>query len=175
MHKNCNFAPTLEKVRMKKLPILAILVILAMAHSASVARISPHTSNYYEETDSVTSDSTKSKASNDTSVNVRTKTLDTLVVNSKEKELPVIDAIRQSMNNGLVTPRQKSVSDVIGSKASDYILNPFGFKKRHDDKVKKRTEKNLKSLRTAESYEDELTRAIMEQLLEDSINAAKNK
>ena len=162
---------------MKKLPIIALLLALAMVHSAGVARISPHGSPYHNDNDTTATDTTATtgKASTDTSVNVRTKTLDTLVVNSKEKELPVIDAIRQSMNNGLVTPRQKSVSDVIGSKASDYILNPFGFKKRHDDKVKKRTEKNLKSLRTAESYEDELTRAIMQQLLEDSLNAAKGK
>ncbi len=162
---------------MKKLPIIALLLALAMVHSAGVARISPHGSPYHDDNDTTATDTTATtgKASTDTSVNVRTKTLDTLVVNSKEKELPVIDAIRQSMNNGLVTPRQKSVSDVIGSKASDYILNPFGFKKRHDDKVKKRTEKNLKSLRTAESYEDELTRAIMQQLLEDSLNAAKGK
>lgn len=150
---------------MKKLPAIAIALIIAAAHTATSAGPRPPYQPEYEQSDSTAADTT---------INIRTQHLDTLVVSGKKKELPVMDAIRQSMNSGLTTPRQKSVSDIIGSKANDYILNPFGFKKRHDDKMRKKTEKNLSIMRQ-ESYEDELTRAIMRQLLEDSLGVANKK
>ena len=77
------------------------------------------------------------------------------------------------MNKDLTQPRQKSVSDIIGEKATDYIMNPTAWRERRKEKNLKKAKENLKKLDAAKTYEDELTEAINRQLREDSIAAAK--
>lgn len=92
-----------------------------------------------------------------------------------QKGLAVEDAIKKSLNNGLTQPRQKSVSDIIGSKATDYIMHPFAWKERKKDKKHKKDKEALVKLEAAKTYEDELAEAIYRQLREDSIASAKKK
>ena len=92
-----------------------------------------------------------------------------------DKNLRVVDVINKSLNNGLTQPRQKSVSDIIGSKANDYIMHPFAWRERRKEKNLKRAKENIQKLDAAKTYEDELTEAINRQLREDSIAAAKKK
>ena len=112
-------------------------------------------------------------AKRDTSV-AFTDTLEEMSVQAK-KGLAVEDAIKKSLNNGLTQPRQKSVSDIIGSKATDYIMHPFAWKERKKDKKHKKDKEALVKLEAAKTYEDELAEAIYRQLREDSIAAAKKK
>ena len=126
---------------------------------------------------SLPSDTTKNTQTNptkqDTSV-AYTDTLEELSVKA-DKELRVVDVINKSLNNGLTQPKQKSVSDIIGSKATDYIMHPFAWKERKKDKKLKKDKEALVKLDAAKTYEDELTEAIYRQLQEDSIAAAKKK
>ena len=117
------------------------------------------------------SDSIKTKQ--DTSY-VLTDTLEEIEIKAN-KELRVKDAINKSLNNGLTTPRQKSISDIIGKKATDYIMHPTAWKERRKEKNRKRTAEAIQKLDAAKSYEDELTEAIMRQLREDSIAEAQKK
>ena len=120
------------------------------------------------------SDTTKTTpAKRDTSV-AYTDTLEEMSVQAK-KGLAVEDAIKKSLNNGLTQPRQKSVSDIIGSKATDYIMHPFAWKERKKDKKHKKDKEALVKLDAVKTYEDELAEAIYRQLREDSIAAAKKK
>ena len=126
---------------------------------------------------SLPSDTTKNTQTKptkqDTSV-AYTDTLEELSVKA-DKELRVVDVINKSLNNGLTQPKQKSVSDIIGSKATDYIMHPFAWKERKKDKKLKKDKEALVKLDAAKTYEDELTEAIYRQLQEDSIAAAKKK
>ena len=117
------------------------------------------------------SDSTQTKQ--DTSY-VLTDTLREIEIKAN-KELRVKDAIDKSLNNGLTTPRQKSLSDIIGKKATDYIMHPTAWKERRREKNRKRTTEAIQKLEAAKSYEDELTEAINRQLREDSIAAARKQ
>lgn len=92
-----------------------------------------------------------------------------------DKDLRVVDVINKSLNNGLTQPKQKSVSDIIGSKATDYIMHPFAWKERKKDKKLKKDKEALVKLDAAKTYEDELTEAIYRQLQEDSIANAKKQ
>lgn len=115
-------------------------------------------------------DSTKTNQNTDSIM------VDTLKeVEVKGKGLTVINAINKSLNNGLVQPGQKSISDVLGSKTNDYIMHPFAWRERRKEKNMKEAQKNMKKLEAAKTYEDELTEAIYRQLREDSIAAAKKK
>ena len=109
----------------------------------------------------------------DTSVQMQ-GTLKQVDVDGKH-ETQLEQAIRKSLGSDLTTPRTKSVSDVIGQKATDYIMHPFARKARQRERQKQRVEENLKKLEAAKTYEDELTQAINQQLMEDSIAAAKKK
>ena len=71
----------------------------------------------------------------DTSV-AYTDTLEELSVKA-DKDLRVVDVINKSLNNGLTQPKQKSVSDIIGKKATDYIMHPFAWKERKKEKKHK--------------------------------------
>ena len=126
---------------------------------------------------SLPSDTTKNTQTKptkqDTSV-AYTDTLEEFSVKA-DKELRVVDIINKSLNNGLTQPKQKSVSDIIGSKATDYIMHPFAWKERKKDKKLKKDKEALVKLDAAKTYEDELTEAIYRQLQEDSIAAAKKK
>lgn len=116
-------------------------------------------------------DSTKTKQ--DTSV-AYTDTLGEVSVKA-DNSLRVVDAINKSLNNGLTQPRQKSVSDILGSKATDYIMHPFAWRERKKEKKHKKDKEAILKLDAAKSYEDELTEAINRQLREDSIAAAKKE
>lgn len=109
----------------------------------------------------------------DTAVSV-VDTLREVEVKAK-KEPSVVDAINKSLKNQPVMPGQKSVSDIIGKKATDRILYPFAWRERRKEKNLKKTQENLKRLEAAKSYEDELTEAINRQLREDSIAEARKK
>ncbi len=148
---------------MKKIlaiPLFTISVSVLMSHTGV-----EHVSTYYP------TDSTQ--AAKDTAVSVY-DTLREVEVKAK-KELSVVEAINNSLKNGPTMPKQKSVSDVIGKKATDYIMHPFAWKERRKEKNLKKTKENLQRLEAAMSYEDELTAAINRQLREDSIAEAKKK
>ena len=141
--------------------------------SPSVVQHSPL--SFPADTTKASKDSTKTKqyTAKDTSV-AYTDTLGEVSVEA-EKGLRVVDIINKSLNKGPVTPRQKSVSDVIGSKATDYIMHPFAWKDRKKEKKQKKDKESLLKYDAATSYEDELTNAIYRQLREDSIANAKKK
>ncbi len=110
-------------------------------------------------------------ARKDTAVSIH-DTLQEVEVKAK-KELSVVEAINNSLKNRPTQPRQKSVSDVIGKKATDYIMHPFAWKDRRKEKNLKKAKENLERLDAAKTYEDELTEAIKRQLREDSIAEAR--
>lgn len=145
---------------MKKLSLLltAVGAMLTLSSFTS-AREGRRMSFYYE------SDSTK--ASHDTTISV----YDTLqeVEVTTESNLRVVDVINKSLKNGLTQPRQKNVSDLIGSKATDYIMHPFAWKERRKEKRRKVVQQKVQALDAAKSYEEALTEAINRQLREDSI------
>lgn len=160
---------------MKKIPFILLLVTMMLSLTSwKMESASLHTSHLTIHPSLLPSDTTKTKpAKRDTSV-AYTDTLEELSVQAK-KGLAVEDAIKKSLNNGLTQPRQKSVSDIIGSKATDYIMHPFAWKERKKDKKHKKDKEALVKLEAAKTYEDELAEAIYRQLREDSIAATKNK
>ena len=156
---------------MKKIPFVLLLVTMMLSLTSHTPMATGMAVCSYP-TDSA--NNTKAKpAKQDTSV-AYTDTLEELSVQAK-KGLAVEDAIKKSLNNGLTQPRQKSVSDIIGSKATDYIMHPFAWKERKKDKKHKKDKEALVKLEAAKTYEDELAEAIYRQLREDSIAAAKKK
>lgn len=151
---------------MKKLLSLSLLAG-AMTLFSSHAPIHPGVlAHIGDEADST-------KATRDTSVAIQDTLREVEVTTSKE--LPVVDIINRSLNNDLTVPRQKSVSDVIGAKTTDYIMHPFAWKDRRREKRRKRTDESLKKLEAAKTFEEEMTEAILLQLKEDSIAEAKKK
>ena len=165
---------------MKKIPFLLLLVamMLTLMSWKTESGSSPRSPlNAHSPPFSLPSDTTKNSQTKptkqDTSV-AYTDTLEELSVKA-DKELRVVDVINKSLNNGLTQPKQKSVSDIIGSKATDYIMHPFAWKERKKDKKLKKDKEVLVKLDAAKTYEDELTEAIYRQLQEDSIAAAKKK
>lgn len=165
---------------MKKIPFLLLLVAMMLtlmswkteSGSSHRSQLTTHHSPF-----SLPLDTTKNTQTNptkqDTSV-AYTDTLEELSVKA-DKELRVVDVINKSLNNGLTQPKQKSVSDIIGKKATDYIMHPFAWKERKKEKKHKKDKEALVKLDAAKTYEDELTEAIYRQLQEDSIAAAKKK
>lgn len=159
---------------MKKTPIILLLLALVLILTSwktenGYAHCSPFT---------LPSDTTKTQKSSpktvqDTSV-AYTDTLGEISVQAK-KGLAVKDAIDKSLNNGITQPRQKSISDIIGKKATDYIMHPFAWKERKKEKKHKKDREAIIKLDAAKTYEDELTEAIMRQLREDSIAEAQKK
>lgn len=165
---------------MKKIPFLLLLVAMMLtlmswkteSGSSHRSPLTVHHSPF-----SLPSDTTKNTQTNptkqDTSV-AYTDTLEELSVKA-DKELRVVDVINKSLNNGLTQPKQKSVSDIIGKKATDYIMHPFAWKERKKEKKHKKDKEALVKLDAAKTYEDELTEAIYRQLQEDSIANAKKQ
>ncbi len=152
---------------MKKIlaiPLFTVTVSMLMSHTGV-----EHVSTYHP------TDSTQ--AARDTAVSVY-DTLREVEIKAK-KELSVVEAINNSLKNGPTMPKQKSLSDIIGKKANDYIMHPFAWKERRKEKHLKKTKETIKHLdavtNAAKSYEDELTEAINRQLREDSIAEAKKK
>jgi hypothetical protein len=160
---------------MKKIPFILLLVAMMLSLTSwKMESASLHPSPLTIHPSPLPSDTTKTTpAKRDTSV-AFTDTLEEMSVQAK-KGLAVEDAIKKSLNNGLTQPRQKSVSDIIGSKATDYIMHPFAWKERKKEKKHNKDKENLKKYDAITSYEDELTNAINRQLQEDSIAAAKKK
>jgi hypothetical protein len=160
---------------MKKIPFILLLVTMMLSLTSwKMESASLHPSPLTIHPSPLPSDTIKTTpAKRDTSV-AFTDTLEEMSVQAK-KGLAVEDAIKKSLNNGLTQPRQKSVSDIIGSKATDYIMHPFAWKERKKDKKHKKDKEALVKLEAAKTYEDELAEAIYRQLREDSIAAAKKK
>mgnify|MGYP003537954901 FL=1 len=109
----------------------------------------------------------------DTTENVRVDTLKELEVGG-QKRLRVLDVLEETRKKQKKQPGQKSISDVIGGKATDYIMHPFAIKERRKEKRNKKAMDALEKL-DARTYEDELTDAINRQLMEDSIANAKKE
>lgn len=169
----CLFVPLeLKKhVQMKRflvIPLLAVAVPMLMSHTGM-----EHTCTY-DSTDSTTHTAKDTTVTvGDTAVSVN-DTLPEVEVKAK-KELSVVEAINNSLKSQPIKPGSKSVSDIIGEKATDYIMHPFAWRERRKEKNLKKTKDNLKRLDTAKTYEDELTEAINRQLKEDSIAEARKK
>ena len=161
---------------MRKTPFILLLVAMMLTLTSHTPMGSASTTCYStSDTTKAFKDSTKTKqhTAKDTSV-AYTDTLSEVSVEA-QKGLRVVDAINKSLNKGPVMPGQKSVSDILGSKATDYIMHPFAWKDRKKDKKLKKDKENLKKYDAITSYEDELTKAINRQLREDSIANAKKK
>ena len=165
---------------MKKIPFLLLLVAMMLtlmswkteSGSSHRSLLTAHYSPFSLPSDTTKNTQTK-PAKQDTSV-AYTDTLEEFSVKA-DKDLRLVDVINKSLNNGLTQPKQKSVSDIIGSKATDYIMHPFAWKERKKDKKLKKDKEALVKLDAAKTYEDELTEAIYRQLQEDSIANAKKK
>ena len=109
----------------------------------------------------------------DTTETTKVDTLRELEVGG-QKRLRVLDVLEETRKKQKKQPGQKSISDVIGGKATDYIMHPFAIKERRKEKRNKKAMKALEKL-DARTYEDELTDAINRQLMEDSIANAKKE
>lgn len=109
----------------------------------------------------------------DTTETVRVDTLKVLEVGG-QKRLRVLDVLEETRKKQKKQPGQKGISDVLGGKATDYIMHPFAIKERRKEKRNKKAMKALEQL-DARTYEDELTDAINRQLMEDSIANAKKE
>lgn len=158
------------RVQMKRLlfiPLLTAVVPMLMSHTGMAHPYNLGTTD----TTSTATDTTVT--ARDTSVSVN-DTLREVEIKAK-KDLPVMDAINNSLKNRPVQPGSKSISDIIGKKANDYIMHPFAWRERRKEKNLKKTKDNLERLNAAKSYEDELTEAINRQLREDSIAEARKK
>ena len=105
---------------------------------------------------------------------VKTDTLKEIEITAK-KELRIMEVLEQTRKKQRKQPGQKSISDVIGSKTTDYIMHPFAIKDRKKERRQKKAQEALDKLDAAQTYEDELTNAINQQLREDSIAKAKAK
>ena len=177
---------------MKKIPFLMLLVAMMLTLTSwetengkretenSSAHFSPlvvqHSPlSFPSDTTKASKDTTKTKhhTVKDTSV-AYTDTLGEISIEA-EKGLRVVDVLNKSLKTDPNTPKQKSVSDILGSKATDYIMHPFAWKERKKEKKLKKDKENLLKLDAAKTYEDELTEAIYRQLREDSIANAKKK
>lgn len=162
---------------MKKTPFVLLLVAMMLTFS-SYTPMGSTSALGYNSADTTKTSKDKSKpdkiAPQDTSV-AYTDTLGEVSVKAN-KELRVVDAINKSLhNNGITQPGKKSVSDIIGSKATDYIMHPFAWKERKKEKKQKKVKESLIKLDAAKTYEEELAETIYRQLQEDSIAAAKKK
>ena len=139
--------------------------------SPSVVQHSPL--SFPADTTKASKDSTKQYTAKDTSV-AYTDTLGEISIEA-EKGLRVVDVLNKSLKTDPNTPKQKSVSDILGSRATDYIMHPFAWKERKKEKKLKKDKESILKLDAAKTYEDELTEAIYRQLREDSIANAKKK
>lgn len=151
---------------MKKLSFITLSVVALLILTSHSPMSNIHAFSAYNNPDSI-------KTQRDTSVAIH-DTLSEVEIKAK-KGLAVEDAIKNSLNNGLVQPRQKGISDLIGSKTNDYIMHPFAWRERRKEKNLKKAEQNMKKLDAAKTYEEELTEAIYRQLREDSIADARKK
>ncbi len=92
-----------------------------------------------------------------------------------DKETPLERAINESLRRNRPTKRPPNISDIIGEKATDYIMNPTAWKERRKEKNLKRTRRALDTYDSVKTYEQELAEAIERQLREDSIAEAQEK
>lgn len=109
----------------------------------------------------------------DTTETTKVDTLRELEVGG-QKRLRVLDVLEETRKKQRKQPGQKGISDVLGGKATDYIMHPFAIKERRKEKRNKKAMEALEKL-DARTYEDELTDAINRQLMEDSIANAKKE
>ena len=110
----------------------------------------------------------------DTTETTKVDTLRELEVGG-QKRLRVLDVLEETRKKQRKQPGQKGISDVLGGKATDYIMHPFAIKDRRKEKRNKKAMEALDKLEATRTYEDELTDAIKRQLMEDSIAKAKKE
>lgn len=165
---HCEFVPLMQnnRVQMKKITLISISMVILLTLSSHSPIGNIHGISGWYDQDSITTRQDTSVAIHDTLSEIEIKA---------KKGLAVEEAIKKSLNNGLVQPRQKGISDLIGPKANDYIMHPFAWLERRKEKNLKRAKENVKKLEAAKTYEDELTEAINRQLREDSIANARKQ
>ena len=159
-----------KRAQMKKIlviPLMALAVPMLMSHTVMGNAYA------YNPADTTRTAKDSTRATLDTAMSVN-DTLPEVEVKANT-ELPILDAIGKTLKNQPTQPKQKGISDIIGKKATDYIMHPFAWRERRKEKNLKKTQDNLKRMDAARTYEDELTEAINRQLREDSIAEARKK
>ena len=98
------------------------------------------------------------------------------VIIDGDRDLPIEDAIRKSLQN---EPRQMSLGDVlerISPGLNDKILHPFAFKQRKKERHSRRWRQHLEDFDKVKTFDELLREAYERQMLEDSLaRAAKQE
>lgn len=81
------------------------------------------------------------------------------VVVTKDKRLPIFPS-QEAKNTG---PRVKSLSDIIGAKATDMILHPFAFRQRKHERQRKKALKQLYEFSLVKSNNELLREALIRE------------
>lgn len=163
----CTFVVENKSIDMKKIPFLMLLAAMLLTLTSH----SPIHATYAYSAEDTTK--TRQGTNKDTTV-AYTDTLGEVSIQA-EKELRIVDVLSKSLKTDPNTPKQKSVSDIIGKKATDYIMHPFAWKERKKEKKHKKDKEALVKLDAAKTYEEELAETIYRQLREDSIANAKKQ
>ena len=94
------------------------------------------------------------------------------VIVTKDKRLPVF----VSPQTKVAQPRVKSVSDIIGKKATDMILHPFAFKSRKEERRRKKALQKLWEYEHVKTNEELLREALIREGIDpDSLKQAHMK
>lgn len=89
---------------------------------------------------------------------------------TKDKRLPIFPG-KEAKNNG---PRVPSLSDIIGAKATDYIMHPFAFKQRKKEKRDRKAMKKLRELDLLKTNDELLREALWREGIDpDSLLRAR--
>ncbi|MBQ8968599.1 MAG: hypothetical protein IJ064_02535 [Bacteroidaceae bacterium] len=103
----------------------------------------------------------KAEEYTDTLPHVKGDTLREVII-TKDSRLPVFVS-----SEAKDVPRQKSISDIIGRRATDMIMHPFAFSQRKEERRRKKILKKLKEYDLIKT-DEELIRAA---LLREGIDA----
>lgn len=102
-------------------------------------------------------------------VTVQTDTMKVVEVVA-EKDLQVMDVLNRNLAPVRKAASRKTLTDYINKVINtDYILHPFAFKERRREKHRKKMMKYLQEYDRVKTFEESLTEAIRQQLMEDSI------
>lgn len=102
-------------------------------------------------------------------VTVQTDTMKVVEVVA-EKDLQVMDVLNRNLAPVRKAASRKTLTDYINKVINtDYILHPFAFKERRREKHRKKMMKYLQEYERVKTFEESLTEAIRQQLMEDSI------
>lgn len=107
-----------------------------------------------------------------------TAAADTTLQGAKMRELLVTKDRRLPVFAGKVaketTPRVPSLSDVIGAKATDYVMHPFAFKQRKKEKRDRKALQKLRELELIKSNDELLREALWREGIDpDSLLRAR--